>query len=185
MAPEHTNDGEGEFVSGACADSDASRRPHKENRREERLPNYEEPSTVTRLLMSDDLVLFEPAFGSAIAVGKLAVAVRGSANPRVNGRKLCLEKDVKKATASVAYTAATHPIPGSARLKIERLDARQLSKVITSEGTPVVLAIGRARAKLEVISPALGPPPASRPDTARSYTGSARFTTIGDGIEGD
>ena len=137
------------------------------------------------LLLSDDLVLFEPTFGAAIAIGTLAIPVRGSALASADGRSLCLERDVTSVTTSVAYSTLSCPVPGSGRLIVESLDGEQLSSVVTDGGKPVVLAAGRFTAKLEVLAPAVGPPPASKPDTTLSYRGNARFQTVGIAPKGD
>ena len=88
-----------------------------------------------------------PTFGAAIAVGTLAMPVRGSALATAGGRVLCLERDVTSVTASVAYSTASCPVPGSARLTTESLDDGQLSCVVTDSGKPVVLAAGRSTAR--------------------------------------
>ena len=99
------------------------------------------------LLLTDDLVVFEPTFGAAIAVGTLAVPVRGSALATSEGRALCLEGDVTSVAASVAYSTPSCPVPGSGRLTIESLDSEQLSSVVCDGGKPVVLADGRLHGK--------------------------------------
>ena len=142
-------------------------------------------NTVDQLLLSDDLVVFDPTFGAAIVVGTLALPVRGSALATSDGRALCLEGDVTSVAASVAYSTPSCPVPGSGRLTIESLDGEQLSSVVCDGGKPVVLAGGRLTAKLKVLTPALGPPPTSRPDTKKSYRGNARLQTTGFAPKGD
>ena len=140
---------------------------------------------MSPLLLTDDLIVFEPNFGAAIAVGTLAIPVRGSALTTADGHALCLERDVTSVTTGVAYSTPSCPIPGSGRLTIESLAGEQLSSVVTDGGKPVVLAEGRFKAKLEVLAPAVGPPPASKPDTTTSYRGNARFQTVGIAPKGD
>ena len=131
------------------------------------------------LLLDNDQVVFEPTFGTAVAVGTLAVPVRGSALATVSGRALCFEQDVTSVLASVGYSTPSCPIPGSARLTVKSLGSEQLSSVTTDSGEPVVLGVGRFTATLEVVTPALGPPPGSKPDTTASYRGGARFQAAG------
>ena len=140
---------------------------------------------MSPFLLTDDLVVFEPAFGAAVAVGTLAVPVRGSALATADGRALCLERDVTSVTTTVAYSTPACPIPGSGRLTSESLEGEQRACVVTDGGKPVVLASGRFTAKLQVLSPAVGPPPASKPDTTTSYRGNASFQTIGIAPKGD
>lgn len=140
---------------------------------------------MSPLLLTDDLIVFEPTFGAALAVGTLAMAVRGSALATADGRALCLERDVTSVTTTVAYSTPACPVPGTGRLVIESLAGEQLSSVVTDGGKPVVLAGGRFTARLKVLAPAVGPPPASKPDTTTSYRGNARFQTVGSAPKGN
>ena len=137
------------------------------------------------LLLDGDLVVFEPTFGTAIAVGALVVPVRGSALATADGRALCVERDVTSVTASVAYSTSSCPVPGAGRLEVTSLGKDQLSAVATSSGEALALATGRIEAALKVTAPASGPPPASTPDTTVSYRGSARFQAVGLAPEAD
>ena len=131
------------------------------------------------VLLDGDLVVLTPAFGHAIAVGTLAVPVKGSALASFDGRALCVERDLTSVTASVAYSTPSCPVPGSARITVESLNGSQRSTVVTDSGKPVVLAVGRVAAMLEVVVPAIGPPPSSIPDATRKYPGSGVFQVRG------
>ena len=148
--------------------------------------SFQPDTSVNSFLLADDLVVFEPAFGAALAIGKLAIPVRGTGLATADGRAFCIEHDViRRVTSSVKYSTPSCPVPGSGRLTIDSLSEEQLSSVVTDGGKPVVLAAGRFTAKLEVLAPAIGPPPASSPDATRSYRGTARFQTVGIAPEGE
>ena len=137
------------------------------------------------LLLDSDLVVFEPNFDTAIAVGALAAPVPGSGLATADGRAVCHEADVTSVTVTVAYSTPACPTPGSGRITIESLENDQLSSIVEDSGEPVVLASGRLTATLEVLAPATGPPPSSVPDQVTSYRGSAQFQSIGSAPDAD
>ena len=136
------------------------------------------------ILITNDLVMFTPAFGSAIVVVQPGT-LSGSGNGKIAGQAICVEGD--EANVSVPgcqYISGSFSIPGTGTLKIDSLGPDQVAKQTKCGGKAVMLKGSTFTAKFEVMVPAMMPPPASTTDPMSQYTGTGNFITTNMTVKG-
>jgi hypothetical protein len=139
------------------------------------------------ILVSGDLVQFNPAFGAATVVVQ-AGTLQGAGPTTLNGAKICVDGDEGKVSVpGCSYVTPVYSIPGTGTLKIDQLTADQKAKKTNSGGKPVLLKGSTFTAKFEVMVPAQQPPPGPGspvPDSTPSYSGSGSFQTTNQHFRG-
>ena len=139
------------------------------------------------ILVNDDLVQFNQAFGLAMVVvrpGRLS----GSGPGTLNGKSICVDGDQNQVSVpGCVYMTAVYSIPGTGTLKIDSLSANQIATKTRSGAKPALLKGVSFIAKFEVQSPAQQPPPGPGspiPDSTLQYPGSGSFITANQTIRG-
>ncbi|MCL4298063.1 MAG: hypothetical protein KJ077_20135 [Anaerolineae bacterium] len=108
----------------------------------------------------------------------------------INYARLCVQGDEAKIPviqAPVPYASITYPVPGTGRLTIT-LNSDQIAQIARCGGQPVILKGTTFQVKLQVITPALFPPPPAPPlypDSITTYTGTGAFQTTNSTIRGE
>ncbi|MBT8419936.1 MAG: hypothetical protein KJO08_03650 [Gammaproteobacteria bacterium] len=123
------------------------------------------------ILVEGDMVTFLPPFGAAI-VTPLPGTLAGTGYP-IGGKKAALEGDEADVQVpGCPYIAPPYVVPGTGTLKIEALDAKQLTEKTTYGGKKLILKGSNFKAVFEVQAPAAQPPPAGgAPDSTTKYSG--------------
>jgi hypothetical protein len=128
---------------------------------------------MTDLIMVDgDTVTFMPSFGLATVVPIPTTISTSAATTKVGSKGPCLEGDEKNVqSAGCLYTTATHTLPGTGTLKIDKLNSDQVTTKTTIEGKKVILKGSTFDAVFEVQA---GAKTSSSPpvlDTVTKYSG--------------
>ncbi len=132
------------------------------------------------ILIEGDKALFMPNFGSAVVVVRPG-DLRGSGPATLNGKKICVDGDVKNVSVpGCAYFTPQYSIPGVGTLKIAALAGNQKATKTSTGGKQVLLKGGSFTADFEVQTPAQQPPPGPGspiPDATPKYSGTGLFIT--------
>lgn len=134
---------------------------------------------MAALVLTGDRVVLEPGFGAATVTGVLQLVAEGSAHPTAKGHPLVLAADLEQLVWTVAYTTASHTIPGTGTV---RLVADDIPKTSTTTAAGKALATFERDvidAELTVMMTASIPGSPPSPDTSLSYSGKARLVALG------
>ena len=129
------------------------------------------------VIVTGDQAIFDTLFAPATVVAPPGV-ITGTAQGSVNNLKVCAEGDEASVVVSGAvYMTPTHSIPGVGTLTIESLGPDQKARNGKSSNRALILKGTKFRARFQVASPAVSPPPASVPDPMPIYFGTGSFIT--------
>jgi hypothetical protein len=129
------------------------------------------------VIITGDQAIFDPPFPPATVMAPPGV-ITGTAQESVNKIKVCAEGDEGSVVVSGAvYFTPSHPIPGVGTLFIESLGPDQRAKKGKSTNRALILKGTKFRARFQVASPAMSPPPGSTPDPVPIYFGTGSFIT--------
>jgi hypothetical protein len=137
------------------------------------------------ILTTGDLVIFNPAFGSAI-VTVIPGNLMGTGKMMINKKMVCVDGDEKTVMVpGCPYITASHPIPGVGMLSIASLAPNQKALRTKSNNKPTLLKGGTFTAKFQVLVPAQQPTPAGPvPDPMPQYSGTGSFVTTNMRVRG-
>ncbi|MBT3388016.1 MAG: hypothetical protein HN417_08790 [Desulfobacula sp.] len=130
------------------------------------------------VVISDDMVQFDPAAGNAIVV-PVPAKIKGTSKAKHGKKKVCLEGDESSVKAeNCVYIAPPYTIPGMGSFLIDSLESDQLSEKTKFNGKKVILKGKSFKAKFKVETKAMLPPPISTPDQMSEYSGgTGKFIT--------
>lgn len=139
------------------------------------------------ILVTGDIVMFDPAFGPATII-PIPGTLSGTGRSRLDGKVVCVEGDEKNVLVSgVTYMSGSFTIPGVGMLKIDSLGGDQKATATKSGGKAVLLKGSTFTAKLQIMVPAMQPPPGPGPpipDPMTQYTGTGKFITTNMKVKG-
>ncbi|OYE02927.1 hypothetical protein [Nostoc sp. 'Peltigera membranacea cyanobiont' 232] len=130
------------------------------------------------ILITGDLVIFNPIFGKAIVVVR-PDTLTGTGKATVNKKTICIDGDENKVIVpGCPYTSPPFVTPGTGTLSIQSLAPNQKARRVKSRGKAVLLKGTTFTAKFQVMVPAMQPSiPAPIPDPLLLYTGTGTFMT--------
>jgi len=131
------------------------------------------------MLLTEDVVHFDPAFGVAV-VAVMPGVLEGSANASLGEKKVCVEgNEAKVKVSGCAYTTSVYSKAGSGTLTIESLAEGQKAQKTKFDEKPALLKGGKFIAKFTVDVQAMKPP-TDTPDETPFYLGRGVFKTNND-----
>lgn len=125
------------------------------------------------ILVTGDLVLFNPPFGKATVV-PVPGTLSGTGRSNAGHKPVCVDGDETMVIVpGVTYVSPPYVIPGVGILSIDALGGDQKAVKTTSGGKAVLLKGSTFRAKFQVTVPAMQPAPPGPPvpDATPSYGG--------------
>jgi hypothetical protein len=129
------------------------------------------------VVVNGDTVTFEASFGAATIV-PVPTTISGTGMKLKSGAIACVAGDeAAVVVAGVAYTTASHSVPGVGSLQIKSLGSDQTAQKLSVGGKKAILVGSKFDATFTVMTPAQMPPPASTPDPVASYSGKGQFVT--------
>ena len=139
------------------------------------------------ILITGDIVMFNPTFGQAIVVVQPGT-LSGTSTDKIGGMAVCVEGDEANVMVpGCTYMAPPYVIPGVGMLSIDSLGSDQVAHKTTSSGTAVLLKGSTFNAKFQVMVPAQQPPPGPGPpipDSTPDYSGTGSFITTNVRVKG-
>jgi hypothetical protein len=129
------------------------------------------------VLIDEDMVLFIPAFGSAIVTVKPG-KIKGSGPSTHKGKKVCVEGDEKSVKVFGCMYSSPPFAQGVGTITIEKLNDDQIAKKTKSGGKKMLLKGSMFDAKFKVdVKAILATPSGPQQDPMSEYKGKGSFIT--------